>query len=30
LLNDDRQWHDVLDVNLLRVCNKVRATVPAI
>jgi NAD(P)-dependent dehydrogenase (short-subunit alcohol dehydrogenase family) len=28
-LNDDRQWHDVLDVNLLGVRNTVRATVPA-
>jgi SDR family mycofactocin-dependent oxidoreductase len=28
-LNDDRQWHDVLDVNLFGVRNTVRATVPA-
>jgi (+)-trans-carveol dehydrogenase len=28
-LNDDRQWQDVLDVNLLGVRNTVRAVVPA-
>ncbi len=28
-LNDDRQWHDVLDVNLLGVRNTVRAAVPS-
>jgi SDR family mycofactocin-dependent oxidoreductase len=28
-LNDDRQWHDVLDVNLLGVRNTVRAVVPS-
>jgi (+)-trans-carveol dehydrogenase len=28
-LNDDRQWHDVIDVNLFGVRNTVKATVPS-